>query len=413
MTAKDILDYLTEAERQGQYKAAALEQEAATISGTIQDRARTLRSSLDALWWHLEAEYHAETAAAQTTRQLEDELTRVRAELSAKSNEAKAERRKRLEAERERMDSEESRLRTADRLDDMRAASLIIARQLDWANHGGYGTPVQFTSQYEQTAPAVRQLLKDLADRASEENTRELNRRAGHSHEYSRPPPPSGSQEHNRAEERRSRTTAEERFSFQQEMNAAAEIRIAALVQELREVKNELEQKQDALWCAKGRIMELLDTSREVEVKHAQDLDEARRRAEAAIEKMSRTLLDTKEGHVQEVVKLQDAGAVRTYEACWGILTARILSFDDIPWPMLDAPKSPEDISLVAVRRFLLPDSSTAFETKRAILKRALLRWHPDKFGSVLECVRESERDSVKRAVNLVAGYLNDLNQDG
>jgi hypothetical protein len=86
------------------------------------------------------------------------------------------------------------------------------------------------------------------------------------------------------------------------------------------------------------------------------------------------------------------------------------LSFYDIPWPLLQLPRSCHDITAEAIRRFLASEHHTSEKTHRERVKEALLRWHPDRFGSrILEHVREGQRDEVRKGVDIVVRCLNEL----
>lgn len=100
-----------------------------------------------------------------------------------------------------------------------------------------------------------------------------------------------------------------------------------------------------------------------------------------------------------------------TYEGAWSMLGGP-LSFSAVPWPMLDVPKCPDDITLAAVRTFLLNPSHSAGQPNKDRVKKALLRWHPDKFHTRMHRVADADKEAVAEAVKRVAGYLNALMQE-
>lgn len=100
------------------------------------------------------------------------------------------------------------------------------------------------------------------------------------------------------------------------------------------------------------------------------------------------------------------------------------LRFSSIPWPMAVQPSSPEKITTQAIREFLLnpkavrasaakintsgsndqaKNAKDEAKARRALLRAALLRWHPDKFLSkFLGWVDESDKAAVKEGVGKV-----------
>jgi hypothetical protein len=86
------------------------------------------------------------------------------------------------------------------------------------------------------------------------------------------------------------------------------------------------------------------------------------------------------------------------------------LSFTDIPWPLLHPPRTCDDITTIAIRKFLASDYHGIDKSHRERIKEALLRWHPDRFGSrILDYVRPEERDKVNQGVDIVVRCLNEL----
>ncbi|GJF00113.1 hypothetical protein PsYK624_163920 [Phanerochaete sordida] len=118
------------------------------------------------------------------------------------------------------------------------------------------------------------------------------------------------------------------------------------------------------------------------------------------------------EGLKFELYHARVEAAWTTYDALWAVLADEALPFSAIPWPVVETPQGPEDITPEAIRELLFSTAHSPGQTRRERVKRALLRWHPDKFGPRLQRVPKSERKDVQRAVNLVAAYLNDLLKD-
>ncbi|KIM34204.1 hypothetical protein M408DRAFT_325670 [Serendipita vermifera MAFF 305830] len=154
---------------------------------------------------------------------------------------------------------------------------------------------------------------------------------------------------------------------------------------------------------------------------HWQKVEQARkeRERERAIQKLSET-------RALEKKAFEEAWSI--YESRWMLLAFATrsvatytsetqhapghltLSFHDIPWPLLHPARSSHDITAESIRRFLASEHHSIDRTHRERIKEALLRWHPDRFGSrVLDHVREAQRDEVRKGVDIVVRCLNEL----
>jgi hypothetical protein len=154
---------------------------------------------------------------------------------------------------------------------------------------------------------------------------------------------------------------------------------------------------------------------------HWQRIEQARRERERAMLKLS-------EARAMEKKMFEEAWSI--YESRWMLLmfaTRSIgspnfevqqtstaghltLSFHDIPWPLLHLPRACHEITAEAIRRFFASEHHTTEKTHRERIKEALLRWHPDRFGSrILDHVREGQRDEVRKGVDIVVRCLNEL----
>lgn len=96
------------------------------------------------------------------------------------------------------------------------------------------------------------------------------------------------------------------------------------------------------------------------------------------------------------------------------------LTFKTIPWPMSTPPTRPEDLKVASIKAFVLSSNAVHLHPmvtvttevgkeqqqtrqRRAVLRAAILRWHPDKFlGKYLGMVVEEEREMVKEGVEMV-----------
>jgi hypothetical protein len=105
-----------------------------------------------------------------------------------------------------------------------------------------------------------------------------------------------------------------------------------------------------------------------------------------------------------------------------------MLRFSDVPWPVFAIPGRPSgqsvrlaDIRSSSIRAFLLPSPTTFLSTaeeeeaekkrRKDILREAIRRYHPDKFGRYLGRVREEkgERKMVEEGVGIVGRCLVEL----
>lgn len=160
----------------------------------------------------------------------------------------------------------------------------------------------------------------------------------------------------------------------------------------------------------------------EAEKARAEEAEERARRAEEAlqqeerklktereeVERLREELREEKLRHAEELQKCKEQNAWKRYEAVWAVL-GDPLPFGTIPWPTMETLEGPENITLANIRSFLFAESHSVGQSKRDRVKKALLRWHPDKFGPKIARVPEAERDAVQEGVGLVARYLNDL----
>lgn len=101
------------------------------------------------------------------------------------------------------------------------------------------------------------------------------------------------------------------------------------------------------------------------------------------------------------------------YESAWSSMKDRdegSLSFYEVPWPVFKARPKAEDLTITAIRNFVLPNSRPSPKGAVGLLRDQLLRWHPDRFETrCLPKVRESDRESVKEGMDQVVRSLNEL----
>lgn len=98
----------------------------------------------------------------------------------------------------------------------------------------------------------------------------------------------------------------------------------------------------------------------------------------------------------------------KAYEHAWADMISSVdkpVTFASLPWPVLSPPKSIEDLrDPTNISNFIFESLSLHNNrtTHRDRIRASLLRWHPDKLGSVLARVPESEIDAVKDGVDAV-----------
>lgn len=99
------------------------------------------------------------------------------------------------------------------------------------------------------------------------------------------------------------------------------------------------------------------------------------------------------------------------YERNWAIIlsTSDLLSFSSIPWPTLNKPLRPSSITPAAISAFLLSESHSGSRKPKDRIREALRRWHPDRFGRLMQRVPLEEKETIEEAVGVVARCLNEL----
>jgi hypothetical protein len=117
-------------------------------------------------------------------------------------------------------------------------------------------------------------------------------------------------------------------------------------------------------------------------------------------------------GHPRRIAEAWEA-----YEENWRRLNSQarnnnfVLTFAAMPWPMLNPPSEPDDITRKAISNFILSNYHSTSKTRKERLREALLKWHPDRFESrFLQKVPEGiERERVREGVGNVIRSLNEL----
>ncbi|KAA1476778.1 hypothetical protein DENSPDRAFT_785529 [Dentipellis sp. KUC8613] len=110
------------------------------------------------------------------------------------------------------------------------------------------------------------------------------------------------------------------------------------------------------------------------------------------------------------------AQAWAVYEQRWAELNAALgagapdpLTFAGVPWPVREAPRQADDLRPQAIKGFVLAAAHSPGVPKRERIRRALKRWHPDKFARVVDRVEDGEKEAVRAAAGVVVRCLNDM----
>jgi hypothetical protein len=102
------------------------------------------------------------------------------------------------------------------------------------------------------------------------------------------------------------------------------------------------------------------------------------------------------------------------YERNWAeiLASANTLTFRTIPWPLVTQPTNVNDIAPANISAFLLSPVHPYGQSRRERIRKALLRWHPDRLRPrIEERIVENDREEVWEGVNSVMHRLNDLNE--
>ncbi|KDQ54517.1 hypothetical protein JAAARDRAFT_38188 [Jaapia argillacea MUCL 33604] len=114
---------------------------------------------------------------------------------------------------------------------------------------------------------------------------------------------------------------------------------------------------------------------------------------------------------IEEAEKSLISSAWSNHESTWShiLRPPSSLSFSMIPWPTNPQPEMPADITPNAIRDMLFSGHHSGEKSRKDRIRTALLRWHPDKFGRVLQRVKAEDKEIVREGVGIVARCLNEL----
>lgn len=130
-----------------------------------------------------------------------------------------------------------------------------------------------------------------------------------------------------------------------------------------------------------------------------------RMQEQAEQERYSRS---TKQLSREEVVKVFEE-----HERRWARLSnLDVFTWYSFPWPVLQRVSNPEELTVQAIRAYVLSPHHPNERNKSAkdVIKDYIKRWHPDRFETkFLPKVREDDREKVKEGAGIVARNLNEL----
>jgi hypothetical protein len=93
--------------------------------------------------------------------------------------------------------------------------------------------------------------------------------------------------------------------------------------------------------------------------------------------------------------------------------STRTLSFQDVPWPVLQTPSRPADITEEQLAKFFLDPAINGRvdrQSRITALRLELRNWHPDKFiTNVLPLVYEDQLPLVEEGMQLVSRILTQM----
>ncbi|KAL1748822.1 hypothetical protein HDZ31DRAFT_59997 [Schizophyllum fasciatum] len=140
-----------------------------------------------------------------------------------------------------------------------------------------------------------------------------------------------------------------------------------------------------------------------------------RREAERAqaSEERARRYAQERLGRARARSAVRAEAAWRAYEEGWARVGGggggEAMGFASVPWPTERPPARAADVTPERVAAFLLSDAHSAEVPRKERIRRAQLRWHPDRFQRLMVRVVNADKREVEEAAGIVARCLNDL----
>ncbi|KAJ7497371.1 hypothetical protein FB451DRAFT_1211195 [Mycena latifolia] len=150
----------------------------------------------------------------------------------------------------------------------------------------------------------------------------------------------------------------------------------------------------------------------EEELKRIENRIRRRREMETAAARSRAAELKARERSKRAKAEQAIQDAWRRYEKGWVDLAnsnSEQTAFTTVPWPLAWTPKTVEQITPVEMEFFLLSPLHSEDQTAKERIRRAQLRWHPDRFRRILGKVKSTDRAAVEEGAGAVARCLNDM----
>ncbi|KAJ7072258.1 hypothetical protein C8F01DRAFT_236593 [Mycena amicta] len=134
--------------------------------------------------------------------------------------------------------------------------------------------------------------------------------------------------------------------------------------------------------------------------------DEIRRRVQGRIRYRleSESVGSKRERAIREGWKRYENGWRKVDEAAMSSL-----SFSDVPWPLTWTPKTVEEMTAKEVEAFLFSPLHSVGQSTKERVRKALLRWHPDRSRGLLAKIKERDRELVEGGAGLIARQMNEI----
>ncbi|KAJ7217981.1 hypothetical protein GGX14DRAFT_439152 [Mycena pura] len=102
--------------------------------------------------------------------------------------------------------------------------------------------------------------------------------------------------------------------------------------------------------------------------------------------------------------------AWQRYEEGWkNLANSNRIWFSEVPWPVAGTPMTLEEITPREIEYFLLSPLHSEGQSAKERIRRAQLRWHPDRFQGFLSKADSRDKELVEAGAGAVARCLNDV----
>jgi len=107
------------------------------------------------------------------------------------------------------------------------------------------------------------------------------------------------------------------------------------------------------------------------------------------------------------------ADAWSRYSRFWsGSYAPRTITFDNVPWPMVDPPKHPTSLTVNSVRSFLLSPHHSQGVPARERVETAQRQWEAGAFMARFGPKMKDDRDRIERTLGFLQGTLRLLHNE-